>query len=201
ALGPITGLVNNAAGNFLAPTEKLSANAFDTVIRIVLHGTFHTTQSLGRRWIERGAGGHHVLSIVTTYAWMGSAFVAPSACAKAGVLALTRSLAVEWATYGVRCNAIAPGPFPTDGAFSRLMPPSYQEKARQQVPVGRFGEPAELADLATYLFAPGASYVNGECITIDGGEWLKAGQEFSSLTDLPRDHLVAMLDGLKPSKG
>lgn len=199
-LGPVTGLVNNAAGNFLAPSEDLSANAFDTVVRIVLHGTFHVTQALGKRWIERGEGGHHVLSIVTTYAWMGSAFVLPSACAKAGVLAMNRSLAIEWATYGIRFNAIAPGPFPTEGAFSRLMPPGYAEKAKASNPLGRFGEPPELADLASYLFTPGASYVNGECVTIDGGEWLKHGQEFSAFTDMPRDQLKATMAKMKPKK-
>lgn len=199
-IGPFTGLVNNAAGNFLAASEDLSANAFDSVVQIVLYGTFHTTMDLGRRWIERETPGH-ILSIVTTYAWMGSSFVLPSAAAKAGVLAMCRSLAVEWATYGIRSNAIAPGPFPTEGAFSRLMPPDISEKAKKAVPLGRFGEPPELADLAAYLFAPGATYLNGECITIDGGEWLKSGQEFSSFTDYPRDQFKAMMSAMKPKKG
>ena len=200
-LGELTGLVNNAAGNFLAFTEDLSPNAFDAVVKIVLYGTFHTTQELGRRWIERGQGGHHVLSIVTTYAWTGSPFVVPSACAKAGVFAMTRSLAVEWGTYGIRFNSIAPGPFPTEGAFSRLMPEGFLEQAQQHNPLGRFGEPPELADLASYMFAPGAGYINGECVTIDGGEWLKSGQEFASFTNAPREQLKAQLAAMRPKKG
>lgn len=199
ALGPLTGLVNNAAGNFLSPAEDLSPNAFDAVTKIVLYGTFHATTEVGRRWIDRGHPGH-ILSIVTTYAWMGSAFVLPSACAKAAVLAMTRSLAVEWATYGIRSNAIAPGPFPTEGAFSRLLPPPMLEDARRAIPLGRFGEPQELADLAAFMFAPGASYINGECVVIDGGEWLKSGQEFGRFTDLPRQQVKAMMAALKPKK-
>lgn len=198
-LGPLNGLVNNAAGNFLSCSEDLSANAFNAVVQIVLNGTFHTTQEVGRRMIERGSGGS-MLSIVTTYAWMGSPFVLPSACAKAGVLAMVRSLAVEWAEYGIRHNAIAPGPFPTEGAFSRLMPPGYAEKAKRAVPQRRFGEPSELADLASYLMAPGAAYVNGECVVIDGGEWLHSGQEFSAFIDWPREEVKARLESLKPKK-
>jgi NAD(P)-dependent dehydrogenase (short-subunit alcohol dehydrogenase family) len=199
ALGPVTALVNNAAGNFLAPTEDLSPNAFDAVVRIVLHGAFHCTRAAGRRWIERGSGGS-VLNILTTYAWMGSPFVVPSACAKAGVLAMTRSLAVEWATYRIRVNAIAPGPFPTEGAFSRLMTGPWAEHALARVPAGRFGEPAELADLAVYLLSPGAAYVTGECVTIDGGDWLKGGQEFAGLTDLPRADAKTAMAALRPPK-
>ncbi|MEM6454289.1 MAG: SDR family oxidoreductase [Acidobacteriota bacterium] len=198
-LPPLTALVNNAAGNFLAASEDLSANAFDAVVRIVLHGTFHASQIVGQRWIERGTPGQ-LLSIVTTYAWMGSAFVLPSACAKAGVLAMTRSLAIEWATYGIRANAIAPGPFPTEGAFSRLMPEAMVEDARKNHPLQRFGEPPELADLAAYLLSPMATYINGECVTIDGGEWLKHGQEFSSFTSLPRAQVKGMMAQLKPKK-
>ena len=195
-LGPVTDLVNNAAGNFLAASEDLSANAFDTVVRIVLNGTFHCTHDIGNRWIKRKTGGS-ILSIVTTYAWTGSAFVLPSACAKAGVLAMMRSLAVEWATYGIRCNAIAPGPFPTEGAFSRLMVGGLEEQALARIPVGRFGDPAELADLAAFLVSPMATYVNGECVTIDGGEWLKGGQEFGGITDHPRDEVKAMLGAMR----
>jgi NAD(P)-dependent dehydrogenase (short-subunit alcohol dehydrogenase family) len=198
-LGGLTGLVNNAAGNFLAPTEDLSPNAFRSVVEIVLHGTFHATTEVGRRWIARGGGGT-VLSIVTTYAWTGSAFVAPSAAAKAGVLALTRSLAVEWAAYGIRLNAIAPGPIPTEGAFTRLVPPDMAEAARRRVPLGRFGEPRELADLAVFLLSPGSSFVNGECVVLDGGEWLLGGQEFGHLTAFPRDRLKQMLAAMRPKR-
>ncbi|MSQ83171.1 MAG: SDR family oxidoreductase [Myxococcales bacterium] len=198
-LGPVTTLINNAAGNFLAATEELSANAFDAVVKIVLNGTFNCTLDLGRRWIERGTAGQ-VLAIVTTYAWTGSAFVVPSACAKAGVLVLMKSLAVEWATYGIRCNAIAPGPFPTEGAFSRLMPEGMHQEALQQVPLGRFGRPEELANLAAYLCSPMNAWMTGECVTLDGGEVLKAGQEFSRMTDIPRDELKAGLAMMRPTK-
>lgn len=200
-LGNFDGLINNAAGNFLSPAEDLSYNAFNSVVQIVLYGTFNTTQALGRRWIQRGVKKHHVLSIITTYAWMGSAFVLPSACAKAGVLAMARSLAIEWATYGIRFNTIAPGPFPTEGAFSRLMPPGIHQQMEEANPLGRFGEPHELADLAAYLFSPMATYINGETVTIDGGEWLRHGQEFSSFTDMPREQLKAIMAGMKPKKG
>ena len=195
-LGPITGLVNNAAGNFLACTEDISPNGFNAVVGIVLNGTFHATQAVGKRWIERGTHGT-VLSIVTTYAWTGSAFVVPSACAKAGVLAMTRSLAVEWAHYGIRLNAIAPGPFPTDGAFSKLMPPGMDEEARQAIPLKRFGEHQELSDLATYLMSSMSAYVTGEVVTIDGGEWLANGQEFGRFTKFPRENVKAILKQIR----
>lgn len=196
-LGPINGLVNNAAGNFLAPTEDLSANAFNAVQQIVLYGTFHCTVALGRRWIARESGGR-VLNIVTTYAWMGSPFVVPSACAKAGVLAMTRSLAVEWGLYGIRLNAIAPGPFPTEGAFSRLMMTTgMEEEGKKKNPCGRFGDPPELADLAAFLMSPMAGYINGECVTIDGGEWLRIGQEFGDITSFDRGAVKAMLASMK----
>ncbi|MCP4869787.1 MAG: SDR family oxidoreductase [Proteobacteria bacterium] len=199
-VGPINGLVNNAAGNFLCASEDLSANAFNSVVQIVLYGTFHATQALGRRWIERGSGGV-MLNISTTYAWTGSSFVLPSACAKAGVLAMTRSLAVEWATYGIRANAIAPGPIPTEGAFSRLMPPGAVEAhAKQRIPLGRLGTREELADLATFLMSPMASWITGEVVTIDGGEVLKAGGEFNGFTDHPREQFKAALASMRPSK-
>ncbi len=192
--GRVTGLVNNAAGNFLAQTETLSSNAFKTVVDIVLNGTFHATLACGRQMIEQGGG--TVLSIATTYAWTGSAFVVPSACAKAGVVAMTRSLAVEWARYGVRCNAIAPGPFPTEGAFSRLMPPGVEEAALRKIPLRRFGDHEELANLASYLMSPGSGYVNGEIVTIDGGEWLNGG-EFNHFTSLPDEQIDGMFEQLR----
>jgi NAD(P)-dependent dehydrogenase (short-subunit alcohol dehydrogenase family) len=198
-LGPVTGLVNNAAGNFLAASEDLSDNAFDAVMKIVLYGTFHCTRAMGRRWIERKAPGV-VLDIVTTYAWTGSPFVLPSACAKAGVLAMMRSLAVEWATYGIRLNAIAPGPIPTEGAFSRLMVGPMEEAAKKRVALGRFGTPEELAGLAAFLMSPRASWMTGEVVTLDGGEHLKSGGEFSGLVDFPRDQLKEMLRAMKPAK-
>ncbi|HXN55849.1 MAG TPA: SDR family oxidoreductase [Myxococcales bacterium] len=196
-LGRIDGLVNNAAGNFLAASEDLSPNGFRTVVDIVLNGTFNCTSAFGKKMIARGKGGA-VVSIVTTYAWTGSAFVLPSACAKAGVLALTRSLAVEWAHYGIRLNAIAPGPVPTDGAFSRLMPdPSFEEMARNRVPLKRFGTPREIADAAVFLLCDGAGYVTGDCLTVDGGEWLRNGGEFSYAIDYDRENLKMMLKAMR----
>ena len=197
-IGEFTGLVNNAAGNFLAPSEDLSANAFNAVVQIVLYGTYHSTMALGRRWIERKTPAH-ILSIVTTYAWTGSPFVMPSACAKAGVLAMTRSLAVEWGSYGIRSNAIAPGPFPTQGAFSRLMPPEFQARGEKTNPLGRSGQPPELANLAAFLFSRMASYINGECVVIDGGEWLKT-QAFARFTDFPREQVKAQMEAMRPKK-
>jgi NAD(P)-dependent dehydrogenase (short-subunit alcohol dehydrogenase family) len=196
-VGAVDGLVNNAAGNFLAAAEDLSANAFKAVVDIVLNGSFHCTSAFGRRMIESGKGGA-ILNILTTYAWTGSAFVLPSACAKAGVLALTRSLAVEWAAYKIRVNAIAPGPVPTEGAFSRLMPdPSLEEMARNRIPLKRFGTPREIADAAVFLMSDGAGYITGDCLTVDGGEWLKGAGEFSYATDFDRDNLKQMLKAMR----
>ena len=180
-------LVNNAAGNFIARTEKLSPNAFNAVVGIVLQGTFHFTLALGRKWIAAKQPGN-VLNIVTTYAATnaGSGFVVPSACAKAGVLALTRSLAVEWAKHHIRLNAIAPGPFPTEGAWSRLMPnEQIQQQAKERHPMKRFGRHEELANLAVYLLSSQADYVNGECVVIDGGLWLRGAGEFNDFLDMP----------------
>src|SRR3954466_15965082 len=195
-MGRVDALVNNAAGNFLAPAEDISPNGFKAVVDIVLNGTFHCTTSFGRKMIEQKRGA--IVNIVTTYAWTGSAFVLPSACAKAGVLVLTRSLAVEWAAYGVRVNAIAPGPVPTEGAFSRLMPdPSFEEQARNRVPLKRFGTPREIADAAAFLLSDGAGYVTGDCLVVDGGERLKNGGEFSYVTDYDRDNVKQMFRAMR----
>lgn len=183
AFGEVDILMNNAAGNFISPTERLSANAFDTIIDIVLKGSKNCTLALGKHWIENKQTNKTVLNIVTTYAWTGSAFVVPSATAKAGVLAMTRSLAVEWAKYGIRFNAIAPGPFPTKGAWDRLLPGELKEKfdLAKKVPLKRVGDHQELANLAAYLVSDFAHYLNGEVITIDGGEWLKGAGQFNLL--------------------
>ncbi len=194
----IDAVVNNAAGNFISPTERLSPNAFGTVIDIVLKGTANVTLEAGKRWISAKQPGIF-LNIVTTYAWTGSGYVVPSAAAKAGVLAMTRSLAVEWAKYGIRSNAIAPGPFPTEGAWSRLLPGDLVKKfdPAKKVPVGRVGEHQELANLAAYLVSDFSAYVNGEVITIDGGEWLKGAGEFNNLDLIPE----AMWDMMEASRG
>ncbi len=185
--GSLHGLVNNAAGNFICPTEYLSPNGFDAIVRIVLNGTFNATQAVGKRWIAEGVGGR-VLNMCTTYAWTGSAFVIPSVCAKAGVLAMTRSLAVEWGKYKIRLNAIAPGPFKTDQAWANLMPEGFEEKMISKNPLKRTGKHEELVQLATYLISDAADYINGECVTIDGGEWLQGAGEFNGLLDLtPED--------------
>jgi NAD(P)-dependent dehydrogenase (short-subunit alcohol dehydrogenase family) len=184
--GQIHAVLNNAAGNFISPTERLSHRAFDIIVDIVLKGTYYTTLAAGKNWINKKQGGIF-LNIVTTYAWTGSGYVVPSACSKAGVLALTRSLAQEWAKYGIRSNAIAPGPFPTEGAWSRLLPGDLVKKfdPAQRVPLKRVGEHQELANLAAYLLSDYSAYVNGEVITIDGGEWLRSGGEFSHLEEIP----------------
>ncbi len=199
-LGPVNQLINNAAGNFLSASEDLSANAFNSVVQIVLYGTFHCTMELGRRLIARKQEGC-VLAITTNYAQTGSAFVLPSACAKAGVLALIRSLAVEWAVYGIRLNAVAPGPFPTEGAFSRLLPGSEMERqALRRIPGRRFGEHWELANLVAYLMSDASPYQNGDQVTIDGGEGLFSGQEFAGFAHLDRAAAKELLGSLKPKK-
>ena len=184
--GKIDILLNNAAGNFISPTENLSSNAFKTIVDIVLNGTFHCTQAAGK--VMRKNKGGVILNIVTTYSWTGSGYVVPSACAKAGVLAMTRSLAVEWAKYGIRTVAIAPGPFPTKGAWSRLAPPGLgiEKKMKERIPLKRVGEHIELANLASYLISDQAAYINGEVVTIDGGEWLKGAGEMNELERIPK---------------
>jgi NAD(P)-dependent dehydrogenase (short-subunit alcohol dehydrogenase family) len=180
--GQVHGILNNAAGNFISPTERLSHRAFDIIVDIVLKGTYYMTLAAGKNWINKKQSGNF-LNIVTTYAWTGSGYVVPSACSKAGVLALTRSLAVEWAKYKIRSNAIAPGPFPTEGAWSRLLPGDLVKKfdPAERIPLKRVGEHQELANLAAYLMSDFSAYINGEVITIDGGEWLRNGGEFSHL--------------------
>jgi NAD(P)-dependent dehydrogenase (short-subunit alcohol dehydrogenase family) len=198
--GRIDVLVNNAAGNFISPTERLSTRAVDAVLGIVLHGTFYCTLALGKRWLEQGQSGT-MLNIVTTYAWTGSGYVVPSAAAKAGVLALTRSLAVEWGPYGIRQVAIAPGPLPTEGAWTRLMPrQDIQEQLLHTNPLRRVGQMAELTNLAAYLISDAAGYINGEVVTIDGGEWIGGAGEFnklSAITSEEWDEIAALTRGKK----
>lgn len=202
--GRVDILLNNAAGNFISPTERLSANAFDTVIDIVLKGSKNCTLAFGKHWINTKQTNTNVLNIVTTYAWTGSAYVVPSATAKAGVLAMTRSLAVEWAKYGIRMNAIAPGPFPTKGAWDRLLPGDLAQKfdTSKRVPLRRNGEHQELANLAAYLVSDFSAYINGEVVTIDGGEWLQGAGQFNDLSAIPEalwDQLEAMIKAKKSS--
>jgi NAD(P)-dependent dehydrogenase (short-subunit alcohol dehydrogenase family) len=204
AFGKVDVLLNNAAGNFISPTERLSANAFDTIIDIVLKGSKNCTLAFGKHWIETKQESSTVLNIVTTYAFTGSAYVVPSATAKAGVLAMTRSLAVEWAKYGIRTNAIAPGPFPTKGAWDRLLPGDLKEKfdLSKKVPLKRVGDHQELANLAAYLVSDFSAYINGEVIVIDGGEWLKGAGQFNLLEAVPEemwDMLEMMIKAKKNS--
>lgn len=182
AFGKVDVLLNNAAGNFISPTERLSPNAFSTIIDIVLKGTVNCTLEFGKNWIEKKQQGN-VLNIITTYAFTGSGYVVPSAVAKGGVLTLTRSLAVEWGKYGIRHNAIAPGPFPTKGAWDRLLPGDLAAKFdfKNRVPLKRVGDHQELANLAAFLVSDYSAYINGEVITIDGGEWLQGAGQLSGL--------------------
>jgi NAD(P)-dependent dehydrogenase (short-subunit alcohol dehydrogenase family) len=195
--GPLDVLMNNAAGNFLARTEDLSLRAFESVVAIVLMGALHTTLACGTRWLKAG---HHavVLNVTTNYTTTGSAYVVPSAVSKAAVQALTRSLAVEWGNRGIRMNAIAPGPVPTEGAFSRLLPrPELEDLARQRNPLGRFGTLEEFANLAAFLVSDGSGYINGDVITMDGGEWLQGAGEFTALGRMLSDKEWEMM---KPKK-
>lgn len=200
--GRVDVLLNNAAGNFISPTERLSANAFDTIIDIVLKGSKNCTLAFGKHWIAEKQTNCNVLNIVTTYAWTGSGYVVPSATAKAGVLAMTRSLAVEWAKYGIRMNAIAPGPFPTKGAWDRLLPGDLAEKfdMAKKVPLKRVGDHQELANLAAYLVSDFSAYINGEVIVIDGGEWLQGAGQFNILEKIPQE-MWDMIEGMIKNKG
>jgi NAD(P)-dependent dehydrogenase (short-subunit alcohol dehydrogenase family) len=181
--GALDVLVNNAAGNFIARTETLSHRAVDSILNIVLHGTAYCTLAAGRRWIGQGHGGV-VVSVVASYAWTGSPYVVPSAMAKAGVLAMTQSLAVEWGPKKIRTVAISPGAFPTPGAWDRLVPPSMAGTWESSNPIGRVGQHEELANLCAYLVSDQAAYINGACVTIDGGRWLQGAGMFSSLSRL-----------------
>lgn len=200
--GAVHGLLNNAAGNFISPTERLSPKAFSVVIDIVLKGTINTTMVFGKHWIEQKQPAT-VVNIVTTYASTGSGYVVPSACAKAGVQAMTRSLAVEWAKYGIRFNGIAPGPFPTKGAWDRLAPEPLKEKIsmEKRIPLRRTGEHQELANLAAYLMSDFAAYMNGEIVTIDGGEWLQGAGQFNQLEAVPEQMWEAIEASIRSKKG
>lgn len=187
--GPLNVLVNNAAGNFIARTEELSARAWEAVLGIVLNGTINVTMACGRRWLAAGQPAT-ALNVSTTYAasGSGSAFVVPSAVAKAGVLALTTSLAAEWGSRGIRLNAIAPGPIPTEGAFSRLLPrKDLEQQALARIPLQRFGTTEEFANLAAFLISDCCTYLNGETIVMDGGEWLRGASEFGYLDQVMTD--------------
>jgi len=199
--GRVTGLVNNAAGNFICPTERLSYNAFNTVVDIVLKGSYNCTLAFGKYWIKEKIPAS-VLNISTTYAWTGSGYVVPSAVAKAGVLIMTRSLASEWGKYRIRINCIAPGPFPTEGAWSRLMPPQLEETfdVKKKIPLQRNGEHQELANLAAYLLSDYSAYITGDVITIDGGEWLRGAGEFNGLEQVTPDEWDLLQAAMKPKK-
>lgn len=198
--GSVDALINNAAGNFISPTENLSTNAFSKIIDIVLKGTINCSLTFGKDWIANNIHGS-IINIITTYAFTGSSFVTPSAAAKGGVLALTRSLAVEWGKYGIRHNAIAPGPFPTKGALERLLPGDLAKQfdLKSRVPLNRVGRHEELAGLVVYLLSGFADYINGEVICIDGGEWLQGAGQFNELSALPPE-VWEQLKKQKPSK-
>ena len=198
--GGLNGLVNNAAGNFLALSESLSPNAFKAVVDIVLYGTFNCTQHFARNLIKEKKPGT-ILNIITTYTESGSSFVLPSACAKAGVYAMTTSLAFEWGPFGIRLNAIAPGLFPTEGAWSRLMPDvSLTEQTLKRIPLGRFGNHEEFSYLAAFLMSDLSSYMTGECVTIDGGERLQKGQFNFFAQSISRDKLGELFSAMRVRK-
>lgn len=200
--GKVDVLLNNAAGNFISPTERLSPGAFDAIIDIVLKGSKNCTLAFGKYWIANEQRDKVVVSIVTTYAETGSGYVVPSAMAKAGVLAMTRSLAVEWAKYGIRFNAIAPGPFPTEGAWSRLLPGDMSKKLNleSEIPIKRSGEHQELANLAAYLVSDFAAYLNGELVVIDGGEWLQGAGQMNFMEAIGKEQWDAIEKVIRGSK-
>jgi NAD(P)-dependent dehydrogenase (short-subunit alcohol dehydrogenase family) len=198
--GKVDSLVNNAAGNFLVTSEDLTPNGFDAVVKTVLHGSVYCTLAVGRHLLERKATGS-IVSVVTTYAWTGTGFALPSACAKAGVLAMTRSLAVEWGHAGIRLNAVAPGPIPTEGAWSRLMAfPEAEKNTIERIPLGRLGTPEELANVVTFLLSDMCPYQTGDCITMDGGEWLAGAGEFSDYRKIPREVFKAALEKMRKKR-
>ena len=185
ATKPLDGLVNNAAGNFISPTKMLSPRGFDAIANIVFHGTFYVTHSVGRRWIEAGHKGN-IISILATWVWTGSPYVVPSAMSKSAINAMTKSLAVEWGPYNIRVNAIAPGPFPTEGAWARLSPKGDldNDSSYSAIPLGRVGEMSELQNLASFLMADGCDYLTGQTIAIDGAQYITGGGTFSGLSKL-----------------
>ena len=202
--GPLDGLVNNAAGNFISRTNDLSPNGFNAIASIVFHGTFNMTNTAGKKWIELNKPGT-ILSITTTWVWTGSPFVVPSAMSKSGINAMTKSLAVEWGPNNIRLNCIAPGPFPTEGAWSRLSPDteatsgSMDQSSMSSNPMGRVGEMSELGNLATFLMADGCDYLTGQTIAIDGGAYLSAGGTFSSLGKLKDEDWTNIRETIKKS--
>ena len=181
--GPLDGLVNNAAGNFISPTKDLSPKGFDAIANIVFHGTFYMTHAVGKRWIESSHKGS-IINILTTWIWTGSPYVVPSAMSKSGIHAMTQSLAAEWGKYGIKVNGIAPGPFPTKGAWERLNPDNNDDGMMDTVPLGRVGEMRELQNLATFLMADGCDYLTGQTIGLDGAQYLTGGGTFSQLDKL-----------------
>ena len=200
---PIDGLVNNAAGNFISRTQDLSHRGFDAIASIVFHGTFYVTHSVGKRWLDLGMGGN-IISILATWVWTGSAFTVPSAMSKSGIHAMTQSLATEWGKTGIRINAIAPGPFPTEGAWARLSPGQDPDEAASdtsgaysQNPMGRVGEMEELGNLATFLMADGCNYLNGQTIAIDGAEYLTGGTFYRALASMKDEDWAAIRDTIK----
>ena len=184
--GPLDGLVNNAAGNFISPTKDLSHKGFDAIANIVFHGTFYMTHSVGKRLIEASHKAS-IINILTTWVWTGSPYVVPSAMSKSGINTMTKSLAAEWGKYGIKINGIAPGPFPTKGAWERLNPDNNDEGMMNTVPMGRVGDMIELQNLATFLMSDGCDYLTGQTIGIDGAQYLTGGGTFSQLDKLSDD--------------